>query len=67
MNRNSAENSGKMVKKGSLYSLGKYKLPYSFLLPTFLFLLVFLAIPLLFGIYMSFQKIFLNGTVKFVG
>ena len=67
MNRNSAGNSGKMVKKGSLYSLGKYKLPYSFLLPTFLFLLVFLATPLLFGIYMSFQKIFLNGTVKFVG
>ncbi|MCD6318086.1 sugar ABC transporter permease, partial [Candidatus Aerophobetes bacterium] len=66
MDKSTTENSGKIDKRGSLYSMGKYKLPFLFLLPTFLFLLLFLAIPLFLGIYMSFEKIFLNGTVKFV-
>jgi multiple sugar transport system permease protein len=54
-------------KKGGLYILWEYKLPYLFLLPSVILLIFFLAAPLVSGIYMSFQKISLKGVSEFVG
>jgi len=54
-------------KKGGLYILWEYKLPYLFLLPGVILLIFFLALPLISGIYMSFQKISLAGISEFVG
>lgn len=54
-------------KKGGLYILWEYKLPYLFLLPSVILLIFFLAAPLISGIYMSFQKISLAGISEFVG
>jgi len=54
-------------KKGGLYILWEYKLPYLFLLPGVILLIFFLAVPLISGIYMSFQKISLKGISEFVG
>lgn len=54
-------------KKGGLYILWEYKLPYLFLLPGVILLIFFLAGPLISGIYMSFQKISLSGISEFVG
>jgi len=54
-------------KKGGLYILWEYKLPYLFLLPSAVLLIFFLAAPLISGIYMSFQKISLKGISEFVG
>lgn len=45
----------------------KYSLPYTFLVPTVILLLFFLALPLVSGIYMSFHKISLKGTSHWVG
>jgi multiple sugar transport system permease protein len=63
------EKSGKQMrsKKGGLYILWGYKLPYLFLLPSVILLIFFLAAPLVSGIYMSFQKISLKGVSEFVG
>jgi len=54
-------------KKGGLYILWEYKLPYLFLVPSVILLIFFLALPLISGIYMSFQKISLAGISEFVG
>ncbi|TET46302.1 sugar ABC transporter permease [Candidatus Aerophobetes bacterium] len=54
-------------RKGGLYILWEYKLPYLFLLPSVILLIFFLAAPLVSGIYMSFQKISLRGISEFVG
>jgi len=57
----------KVREKGGLYLIKKYRLPYIFLLPSVILLVVFLALPLISGIHMSFYKISLKGYSQFVG
>jgi len=52
---------------GSLDLLQRYRLPYSFLLPSVLLVLMFLVYPIISGLVMSFQRETLAGEVYWVG
>ncbi len=52
---------------GSLDLLRRHRLPYSFLLPSVVLVLMFLVYPIISGIVMSFQRETLAGDVYWVG